>query len=178
MLHHAVHLMGLLPFATRAVYVGLGFPPHQRYIRSCTPQTNISSETLKRLWKGGLHGQRRRANSTNEKDPHSRRTEPLQGAKDTLACIPSQILAWVSQQMHARGSLTAYPTRPSRGFKDALGGRYRKRKEATVGLQHPAVASFRAKSPYDKCLEVRINALPVCYGRDYPHSNDFIAHLH
>ena len=81
MLHHAVHLMGLLPFTTRAVYVGLGFPPHQRYITSSTPQTNISSETLKMLWKGGLHGQRRRANCTNEKDLHSRKTKPLQGAK-------------------------------------------------------------------------------------------------
>ena len=100
---------------------------------------------------------------------------PCKGQKETLACIPSQILAWISQQMHARGSLTAYPTLPSRG---SLGREYRNRKEATAGLQHPAVASFRAKSPYDKRLEVRINALPVCHGRDYPHSNDFIAHLH
>ena len=103
---------------------------------------------------------------------------PCKGQKETLACFASQILAWVSQQMHARGSLTAYPTRPSRGFKDSLGRGYRERKEATAGFSHPAVASFGAKSPYDKRLEVRINALPVCHGRDYPHSNDFIAHLH
>ena len=103
---------------------------------------------------------------------------PCKGQKETLACIPSQILAWISQQMHARGSLTAYPTLPSRGFKDSLGREYRKRKEATARSQYRAVASFGAKSPYDKRLEVRINTLPVCHGRDYPHSNDFIAHLH
>jgi len=72
---------------------------------------------------------------------------PCKGQKETLACIPSQTLAWVSQQMHARGSLTAYPTLLSRGFKDSLGPGYRKRKEATAGFSHPAVASFRAKAP-------------------------------
>ena len=43
---------------------------------------------------------------------------PCKGQKETLACIPSQILAWVSQQMHARGSLTASPTSLSQGLGD------------------------------------------------------------
>ena len=72
---------------------------------------------------------------------------PCKGQKETLACIPSQTLAWVSQQMHARGSLTAYPTRPSRGFKDSLGREYRKRKEATAGFSHPAVAPSEQRAP-------------------------------